>query len=298
MKSQLFLGTSAILGATFCYGFFGIFTRLIGYSLPIYFAYTTRLLLGTLILFLLVIITKQWKKLSIKHFSWISLRSFIGLFSFLLSYTAFYRIPISSAYLIFYSSSTIAGYCIGKLLYKEQLNPVKIISLISACIGLAITYSFSIQPDLILFAGAAALSGVCTSLWNTMSKKVAKYPPTQLNFLDFIISFIVVFFISLIAKEQWVAPQINSLWMSNILFGLLFVISGQLIIIGFNRVEAQTGSIIMLSEVIFGTFFAFVAFQEPIYASTILGGGCIAVSLILPYLSFSFSRKKQDYLHN
>jgi hypothetical protein len=62
--------------------------------------------------------------------------------------------------------------------------------------------------DKSIYVLAALLSGFGTSVWNTFSKKISDvYSALQLNFIDTILTFAVTLSISLIIREQWVAPD-------------------------------------------------------------------------------------------
>lgn len=62
----------------------------------------------------------------------------------------------------------------------------------------------------------------------------------------------------------------------------MFLTTGQLMIYGFKYVEAQTGSLIMLAEVVFGVFLGFIFYKETISFTTLLGGMAIIAAIILP----------------
>jgi len=282
MKNQR-IGVGSLLLATFLYGFFAILTRTIGFNLPIFFQNWTRSLIELILVSPLLLLFKKWTKVKVKDFKWMLIRSVGGLFGFYGSYIAFLFIPIGTTYFVFYAGSTIGGYLIGKLLFKEKLNRIKIISLFLAFLGLIFIYLINFEGGKSLYIFLALISGLGTAIWNTFSKKISRrYSALQLNFIDVFLVFIITFLFSLFVKEHWILPNLSSVWMANGLFALMFFSTGLLIIYGFKYVEAQIGSLIMLAEVVFGVFLGLIFYKEIISFTTLLGGIAIITAIILP----------------
>ena len=292
-KRNTVIGISSIIGSTFLYGFFGILTRSIGYQIPLFYGSLTRLLFSFLILFAMLYWTKQLKTIKKQDLKWFILRSIAGNVGFVGSYVSFYVIPIGLAYFIFYGGSTIGGYIIGKVLFKEKLTRVKLTSLFIALLGLVFVYSSNIKLSLPIYMLAALISGFGTSVWNTFSKKISRdYSATQLNMSDNLFSLPIVLVVSLILKETWVLPSINLTWLFNFLFASMFIVTGQLIIYGFKHLEAQIASLFMLAEILFGILLGYLFYKEMISVFTIIGGLTIIVAIILPELNWKKISKK------
>lgn len=285
------LGIMSLLSAAFIYSFFGILTRTIGFTIPVFFAGTLRNVLGCVFLGLIVFCGKKWIPVSQKDLSIIALRSLCGLVGFIGSYYSFYYLSIGTAYFIFYGVVAVAGFIVGSIFFKEKVTGAKIAALLLAVVGLAIMYLQRMQTGSIFYMIFAAVSGVGTALWNSVSKFVSdKYSGVQLNFLDYVFSLIFFTCISLVIKEQWVFSMPLPIWLANLLFVFMFISTGQLMIYGFKHLESQVASIIMLSEVVFGVVLAYFFYHEVLSVSTILGGCIIFVGFILPEL-FRSSQK-------
>ena len=126
-------------------------------------------------------------------------------------------------------------------------------------------------------------AGFGSGTWNVLSKKIpSRYPPLQLNFLDCLINFFIVFITSLLFKERWFVPSFNILWLVNFGFSATFLITGQLMIYGFRNVSAQLGSLIMLSEVLFGIIIGAVLYKEALSLTVLAGGILVIVAMVLP----------------
>ena len=291
-KRNTFLGIGSLLGATFLYGFFGIFVKTIGYSLPLFYASVFRDLISVSILAIPVYFlrAKVLKKIKMSDMVWMFLRSLFGMIAFLGSYTSFEKLSIGTAYLFFYSAATIGGYFFGIVLFKEKLTSIKILSLVLALAGLVFIYSLNMAPGNLLYMLAAVISGISYSIWSVFSKKVSdNYNPLQLNFVDFFFSFTFMTIISLLLRENWVMPEANVIWGANILLALMYIFTGQLIIIGYNNLEAQVASLVMLMEILFGVLLGFIVFREVLSLPMIFGGLLIITAIILPELNFKKS---------
>lgn len=292
-KTKNLSGISSLLTATFIYGFFGILSRLIGFSIPLFYQTGLRAILAALIILVLIYFWKAWQKLNNKDLIWIIVRSFFGFIAIVAFFVAVNYMQLGTVYFIFYAGSTLGGYILGKILFKENLTILKIISLILSLFGLYLIYSLSIDTSKIYFALLSLLSGVSTALWNTLSKKIGHaYSALQLSFMDNLIGGILALIVSVVLKESWLIPTINSAWGVNALFACLYVLTGQLVIFGFRRMDAQIGSLVMLTEVIFGLVLGLIFYQEIVAPMTILGGGLILAAIILPELSIFQSTKK------
>lgn len=286
-KKSKIVGASSLLATGFIYGWFGIFSKLIAYDLPLFFASLIRDVLGVAILGIILYFSrsKNYQKIGSADLIWIVLRSVFGLISFFSSYIAFVYLEIGTAYFIYFGAFVLAGYLLGLILFKEKIDLLRGSALILALLGLYIIYHFNFTPNSGLYILLAALSGATGAIWNIFSKKVSdKYSALQLNFMDFVFFGSLVLILSILRGEVWVAPELSSVWLFNLIFGLSFVLTGQLIVIGFNNLDAQIGSLIMLTEIVFGIILGFVFFQETVTLLTLLGGLLIVTAVALPEL--------------
>jgi drug/metabolite transporter (DMT)-like permease len=187
---------------------------------------------------------------------------------------------------MFFGGSTLGGFILGKFLFQENLNRLKITSLFLALIGLLLVYSISINPGQFWYLWLAFGSGLGAALWNSLSKKVAdSYSAIQLNGLDFLITGIITLIISIGFQETWSWPNLSQPWIANGLFLILFALAGQLIIYGFKNLDVQRGSLIMLLEIVFGILLGSWFFHELLGFWSLVGGGLIILAAALPEMS-------------
>lgn len=276
----------ALLTATFLYSFFGVLTRIMGFELPIYYASFTRDVAGALILLLPLYLSKKWQKVAKKDWPWLILRASGGVLGFLGSYYAFYYLPLGTAYFIFYGGSTIFGFLSGAIFFGEKVSRLEAFSLGISLLGLILLYSVGgVAADLLKYVLWAFVGGMGAAIWNTFSKKISgTYSATQVNGLDFAVFALLMMILSLIQGESWVGPALNFTWLANLLFVIMFVVTGQLMIFGFKHLDAQKGSLIMLLEVVFGAIIGLIFYQETLGLGAIVGGLLILLGAVLPQL--------------
>lgn len=287
------MGAVLILLSALIYSFTGIFSRMIGFHLPIFYQIWTRGIASIIILTLIVAFFKQWSKFEHKDYLWLFLRAISGIIAFICFFISVNNLTLGSSYFIFYSCSTVGGYLLGNLLFKEKFTKIKVFSLFLALAGLFLVYSANFDPQKIIYLIIAAISGLTTSSWNTLSKKVsAKYSVWQLSLTDNILNFIFCFTLSIIIGETWVRIDLSTPWLGNFLMLLAFLITGILMIYGFKYLDAQIASLLLLSEIIFAIILGFVVYGEVISLATFLGGIIIISGIILPEINNCLLKKK------
>lgn len=289
MSKTFFFGAGSLITAAFIFAFFGVITRIMGFNIPLFYQSWTRNLLCVFILAIPFALSKtRWKKTSLRDLKWIAARAFGGTIAFVGSYLSFFYLPLGTVLFIFYGGSTIGGYVLGYLFFKERLNKIKLISLLLALGGLLLIYLLNIKILAPLYMVFSFIAGLGVSIWNTFSKKIShRYSATQLNLLDFFFVFVFMLILSLIFREKWTMPTFSTPWLANAGFVVFFISTGQLMIWGFKHIEAQVGSLIMLSEILFGILIGYLFFKETITVFTLLGGMLIITAILLPEIAKS-----------
>ena len=130
---------------------------------------------------------------------------------------------------------------------------------------------------------AACISGAFFSVWFVFSKKISsKYPTAQINTYGYIFAVIINFLIASVIKEPFNNNFTSSAWTANVGYGIAGFAGSGLSVYGFKFIEAHKGSIVLLSEILFGMLFGLLLFKEILNLTTIFGGFLIIISIALP----------------
>ncbi|RJR16234.1 DMT family transporter [Candidatus Microgenomates bacterium] len=284
--SNTHVGIVSLILCSFLWGFFGIFARTVGFQLPLFYQSWTRNILTTLLLLPFCFYFRSFKKVKVKDWFWIILRTTAGVFSFASIFIAFNFIPIGTGYFIFHGGALLTGFALGAILFKEKLTPIRFTSLLLALAGLTLIYSLNFDTNIVYLLLAFA-GGLGSSFWNTLSKKISdNYSALYLNFLDFLAFGMICLIVSLVLGEKWTVPTFTAPWIVNVIFAVLFAVTGQLVIVGFKYTDAQIGSLIILMEILFGIILGFLFYQETLSLLTILGGMLIIIAVVLPEIKW------------
>lgn len=284
-------GIVALFASATLYGFFGVFSRIISFNIPFFYQTWLRNLGVIVIIAIPLLILKSWKKIKKGDLKWFVLRSLAGFVSFIGTYFSFNNISFGTVYFIYYASSTICGFMLGKILFEEKINRIKIFAFTLSIIGLYLVYQETARLEKSVFTLVVFIAGFAGAGWNIFSKKISgDYSNIQINFIDTVFAWLLPFVFSVFLKERWAIPTYNNVWFATALFGLLFLTTGFLMVYGFKYVEAQKGSLIMLFDVILGIFFGYLFFKEVPSLISIFGGGLILLAIILPNVSLVKSK--------
>ncbi len=286
INNTQFSGILSLLTATFIYGFYGVLSRYMGFTIPLYYQSGIRAIVAAIMFLLLLISLGKWQSVGKRDFLWIFSRGFFGEVAIIGFFAAVNFLQVGTVYFIFYAGSTLGGYALGRLLFQERLTTVKILALLLSFIGLYLIYSVTVDNTKAIYIVISILSGVASAFWTILPKKIShSYSALQLGFLDNLIGGLMALTISaIVVKEQWVLPTPSLAWGLNLLFACSYIATGLLVIYGFRRLEAQIGSLVMLAEVVFGIILALIFFGELITLSTFIGGLLIIAGIILPEL--------------
>ena len=275
-------GESALFSATILYGFFGIFSKLINFQLPIFYQAWVRNVFAFIVLGVVMILFKKWKPISLKDNVWFFFRSACGFVSFIGMYVAFTKLDIGTTYFLSYAASIVAGYVLGIFLFKEKITRYGILAFVLSLMGLILVYKVDINSATFRYIVLAVLSGLASPGWGAFSKKISStYYNLELNFIDSLYAAAFPFVISLFIHEQWVPISFTKIWIYTFLFGLMFIVNGLLIVYGYSKVEAQTGTIILLFEIIVGIILGYVVFHQVPPLGGFIGGGIILGAILL-----------------
>ncbi|HYK08832.1 MAG TPA: DMT family transporter [Candidatus Eisenbacteria bacterium] len=286
-----FQGVIILALATFLFGMYGIYSRLIGQGFEVFSQNWIRNLFVTLIALLAVVLSRKWTSLRKEDvppiLGWIVCDSLITICLFL----SFNHLPIGTALFLLYSGTTITGYIVGSVVLKEKLNSNKIIAIILSLTGLFIIFGFSLGKLPILYVFTAISAGILGGIWNIFPKFIsAKYSSFQLIVFDAGAIFLTSLPLAFLFHQKTPPLSINLPWIGIVLYGLTQFVGDQLMIYGFRKVEAHVGSLITPLEAVFGTILAFIFFKESLSGMTLIGGGLVVFGAILPNVFYQINK--------
>lgn len=213
---------------------------------------------------------------------WFFIRSTCGFLNVVGLYVAFTKVNIGTTYFLSFAASTICGYMLGSLLFREKLGVRGVVAVLLAIAGLGFIYSVNLNTSDLVYTFAAVAAGVVAPGWSVCSKAISKrYSNLQMNLIDSAIAFILSLAASLALQEKWVPIEFNSLWIASIVFALIFLPTGFLVVYGFKYVEAQAGTLILLLEIVAGIVLGYVFCQQIITFRDALGGAMILAAVYL-----------------
>ena len=286
MNSFFNKGLITIIVSSFLYGLQGVFIRLIGVSFGIFYPFVIRGIIISSILFIFLYFSKTFKKITSRDYKWFILMSLSGIISFIAVFIAYNNLTIGTVLFVYYAGFALNGFLFGYLFFKEKINTVKVIALILSLTGIFLVFSSPILQKELLFLLLALVSGITSSFWFIISKKISTYPYSQILAVDSLIVFILCLIISVVVGEHISFPSLSIQWIS--VFGLTAVSLGAFLlsVYGFRLLQAQVASLLLLLEVVFGVFLGWIFFSEIPTSQALIGGGLILIGVSLPNLPF------------
>jgi drug/metabolite transporter (DMT)-like permease len=277
------IGYSILLLASVLYGTYGVWSHLMGDSFGPFYQAWVRSLLIMAIMTPFMLRTRSFKKIARRD--WRPLGIFIAFCVCTQAplYYAFNNAPIGTVQLAFYSMFVIAAYLVGRLYLGETITRVKLASMILAFVGLAFVFGHAVIAFAPLGLLLAMFNGFASGAETTSTKLLSdKYPPALIVFWGWVFTFALHLPVSLIIGEEQVAVQFNQAWLWLVVYPFVNAAAFWLPVHGFRHVDASIGSLVGLSEVIFGVVFGAIIFDEVLSWGIYLGGVLIICAAMLP----------------
>jgi len=279
-------GVSALFLTAFMFGTWGVLSRLLGQHFDIFFQFWTRYLFLSSFLLLFLLIKKEWKPIDTKTLPWFGLRVILGFLSILTFYISFNAISIGTAYFAIYAGTVVGGFILGIFFFKEKLTFVKSISFLLSLLGIYIIYFVNFNPSQFLYLLLAVSSGLIYAAWYSFSKKISgSYSVAQISFIDYATGLLFSLILSILLHETWIIPTLTFPWLILLVFAITSLATSILILYGFRHVEVQLGTIILLTEILFGIALGYFVFHEVLTPTILLGGSFVITATVLPLLS-------------
>ena len=192
---------------------------------------------------------------------------------------------VGNALFLFYTFAILAPI-LGFFFLKDKINVANIVSLVISLIALALLFSPNSIPTWKIGGFFALMASLSQSTYLIIRKKLHKYPANLMMFVNTLAGVIVLGTMSIVFENSFyfsggISHVSNNVWVTTVIFGIINFLAWFTMTKGFEYFKATAGSIILLSELVFGIFFAFLFFKEIPTIATAIGGVLILVSSTL-----------------
>lgn len=278
-------GIILILISSLLFGSYGVWAKLIGSGMGVFFQGWSRGLIIALVLLPIL----YYKKLivPIKKEDWRWLAVFLVFTSLTQAplFYAFTHMDIGSATLLFFVSMLLTMYVMGYFFLGERVTSVKVVSFVVACIGMYFIFSFSLAAFTFLAASLAILNGIASGGEVSSSKKISgSYSTLYITWLSWVAIALTNAPISLFLGEAQPLPVFNAVWLWQLGYSVASMLAFWLIIEGLKYVETGIGGLLGLLEIVFSIAFGILLFNEQLTAQVAIGAVFILTAAALPHI--------------
>lgn len=278
-------GIVLILISTVMFGSYGVWSKLIGDSFGVFYQSWVRALIISLILIPILYFSKQLITIKKSDFKWMAIYLIFTSATQAPIFYAFNHMDIGSATLIFFVTMLLTMYGVGFLFLKEEKTGIKIVSFLTALVGLYFVFSFSLEKFALLAALMAFLNGIASGGEVAFSKKLSNnYSPLYLTLLSWLIIIPTNGALSLLLGEKQAIPSFSLPWLWLLGYAVAGTLAFWLVIAGVKRIEASIGGLIGLLEIVFSLGFGIIIFGERLSTKIMLGAMLILLAAALPHI--------------
>ena len=276
-------GIIYLLLAALSFASFGIFSNLTGAHFDPFYQTSLRNIIVFALLLIPLILWKQFKKIKREDYKWFFI---VGIAASLI--VPFFHIAVintsfSTTYFLLYFFSTIVSFIYGRIVFKEKFSRIILLSLLVSLIGMIMLYYGKIileKPVYVLFG---SLSGIFFGTYSIFSKKISlKYTNFQIQLVNSFFLFLVNIIISIALRESFNLNIASLPWFWNFIYALAAILATGFTIVGFKYINAQKGSLVLLSELVFVMILGFFIYNEESTLLSILGSLLIIIAMGLP----------------
>jgi len=195
---------------------------------------------------------------------------------------------VSTTLFLFYTYAIVAPV-LGFILLKDKVNKFNIISLVLSFIALLLLFQPTAFATWKLGGAFAFLSALTQAGYLIARKKLPEYRASYMMLVNTLLGTIVVGALGLFVDHSFyfqngITHVSTTAWLVTILFGIDNFAAWLAMTKGFEYFHATSASIILLSELLFGVFFAFLFFNEIPTIATFIGGILILAASIVVIL--------------
>lgn len=183
---------------------------------------------------------------------------------------------------LFTSNATelFVAFMLGSILLREKITAKKLIAIILAIIGLVL-YSDSILLDSlgIIFG---MLGGGTTAFCNLLAKKLKGVDLGAIMRLQFGLGAVFMTVLTIIISPNDIIRTVSIVGIvATIVFALILIAATRLVLYGFQNSDINIASVILSSQLAFGTLLGFLVYQEILAPHELISGLLILCAAII-----------------
>ena len=202
------------------------------------------------------------------------------LFTYGVTYT-----QVGNALFLFYSYTLLAPI-LACFMLREKMNRFNIIALLVGLVSLILLFQPNSVPTWKLGGFLAILSAIGQALYLIWRKKLHVHSAAFMMLANTFMGIVTLGVLSAIFDQHFYtsgafAAMTAKTWVVTALFGIDNFLAWFAMTKGFEYFKGASGSLILLSELVFGIFFAFLFFGEVPTLLTFIGGVMVLGSITL-----------------
>lgn len=279
-------GIYLVLLSSLMFGSYGIWSRLMGdFFAPFYQGWTRGL-----IILLILAPYLLWKKqiIPIKKKDWPWFATFMCFTSLTQAplYYAYNHMDVGTATILFFATMLLTMYVVGFAYLGEKMSKVKLLAFLVACLGLFVTFSFSLQAFSLLAASMAVLNGIASGTEISSSKKLTgTYSALYITWLSWLMVVLTNLPVSLLLGEAQTLLSFSVEWLYQLGYVGASLVAFWAVIEGFKYVEASIGGLLGLLEVVFSIVLGMVLFKEILTTRVVIGALLVISAAAFPHIA-------------
>lgn len=193
---------------------------------------------------------------------------------------AVFNTKVSLAIFSFYIANLVSSFVLGKMFLKEEINRTKLISLI--LIVIALSLFTNIFTGFIVDKGFVfgLISGVLQTITSISQKKLGGLDRLNLVKIQTLTGLVFAIIFMGVTGTLSIPTLTTSALIVGFAYGLLFLIISYLLLVGFQKVDINIGSMLVSTELFFGPLFAYLIFKETLSFTEVIGSILVILAVV------------------
>lgn len=278
-KLAQFEGASALLGAAFIYGTFGLLIREMSKMMGDAMQVAVRFILAAALIVVVNLLMR--KKFRLSQVSTVkaillgvSFAVVVLLFTISVNST-----KIANSVFLLYAGSIFSSFLIGTFLLKEKVGPAKIVAIVITLVGLSMYSGAFLAASLGIVTGFA--SGLLDGVSNALRKSLKTVDRNVAVMYQYGVGSLVGVFAVLLAGDFAFGPVSLLPVLATAVFVVLMLFLSNLLLFGFQHFDVNIGTVILATELFFAAIFGYIFLQESPTVQEMIGGILIFIASII-----------------